>query len=115
MGMYRTSRPIIVDARQCKKTETIATDLGFINLKQGEWIIRGEGGECYIVDDAFFQRTFISVQERPQTLETKGSDCQGRAKRSKRSLFQNLPLPSFHPFQGRRTCRALPRRKDPDS
>jgi hypothetical protein len=63
MGMYRTLRPIIVDAVQCNEPKTIATDLGFINAKRGEWIISGEGGECYIVDNAFFQRTFVSLQK----------------------------------------------------
>ncbi len=63
MGMYRTSRPMIVDALQCTEAKTVATDLGFINAKCGEWIICGEGGECYIVDDGFFQRTFVSLQD----------------------------------------------------
>jgi hypothetical protein len=49
MGMYRTLRPMIVDAVQCEEPRTIATDLGFINAKRGEWVICGEGGECYIV------------------------------------------------------------------
>ena len=66
MGMYRTSTPMIVDAVQCAEAKTIATDLGFINVKRGEWIICGEGGECYVADDAFFRRTFISLQNTSQ-------------------------------------------------
>jgi len=64
--MYRTLRPMIVDAVQCEEPRTIATDLGFVNAKRGEWLICGEGGECYIVDDAFFQRTFVSLQNNSQ-------------------------------------------------
>ena len=30
MGIYRTSRPMIVDALQCTEAKTIATDLDFI-------------------------------------------------------------------------------------
>lgn len=61
MGIYQIVRPVIVDAVQCTEAKTIATDLGFINVKPGEWVVCGEGGECYVVDDAFFRRTFISV------------------------------------------------------
>jgi hypothetical protein len=65
MGTFRTCRPLLVDATQCKERKTIATDLGFTDVKAGDWIIRGEGGECYVVDDAFFQRTFTSIQIYP--------------------------------------------------
>ena len=61
---------MVVDAVQCTSTKTIATDLGFINVTPGEWVVRGEGGECYVVEDAFFRSTFISINERlalPQT------------------------------------------------
>jgi len=61
MGTYRTSRPLLVEAVQSAEAKTIATDLGFVNVRQGEWVIRGERGECYIVDDAFFRRTFVPV------------------------------------------------------
>lgn len=66
MGRYLISRSVIVDAIQCTESKTIAADLGFINVKQGEWVICGEGGETYIVDDIFFQRTFVSIQENAQ-------------------------------------------------
>jgi hypothetical protein len=55
---------MIVDAVQCALTKTIATDLGFVNVKRGDWVVCGEGGECYVVEDAFFRRTFISIDER---------------------------------------------------
>jgi hypothetical protein len=55
---------MIVDAVQCASTKTIATDLGFINVKREDWVVCGEGGECYVVEDAFFRSTFISINER---------------------------------------------------
>lgn len=61
MSAYRVARPVIVDAVQCAEAKTIVTDLGFVNVQQGEWIVSGEAGECYVVDDAFFRRTFISL------------------------------------------------------
>ena len=51
----------MVDANQSKAETTIASDNGFRHVKRGEWIIRGENGECYVVDDLFFQRTFAPV------------------------------------------------------
>jgi hypothetical protein len=55
----------LVDATQATESSTIATDLGFVNVKRGDWVVRGEDGECYVVDDAFFQRTFVSIQKYP--------------------------------------------------
>ncbi|MBV8672895.1 MAG: hypothetical protein JOZ33_05630 [Acidobacteriaceae bacterium] len=62
MGTFRTCRPLLVDATQCEEDHTITTDLGFRHVKRGDWVIRGEDGECYVVDDAFFQRTFTPLQ-----------------------------------------------------
>ena len=65
MSAFRTRRPLLVDAQQCTETKTIATDLGTCNVQRGDWIIRGEDGECYVVADAFFQRTFLPIQTYP--------------------------------------------------
>ncbi len=62
MSAFRTLRPLVVDANQCKSDLTIAADNGFRHVKRGEWIIRGENGECYVVDDQFFQRTFAPTE-----------------------------------------------------
>jgi hypothetical protein len=58
MQTFHSYRSINVEARQCAKAETVATDLGFINMRSGDWLIHGEDGESYVVDDAFFKRTF---------------------------------------------------------
>ena len=58
MSVFKTYRPLIVDANQCKSETTIAADNGFRHVRRGEWIIRGENGECYVVDNTFFERTF---------------------------------------------------------
>jgi hypothetical protein len=65
MSTFRTCRPLLVDATQCKEDQTITTDFGFRHAKRGDWVVRGEDGECYIVDDAFFQRTFRPLQSYP--------------------------------------------------
>jgi hypothetical protein len=63
MGLFRIFRPITVEAKQCTRAETIATDIGFTNVNAGDWVIRGEGGESYILNNDFFQRTFTQVEE----------------------------------------------------
>jgi hypothetical protein len=51
---------------------TIQTDGGVRRVDRGDWIVRGEGGECYVVDDAFFQRTFTPDGGTDVQLETEG-------------------------------------------
>jgi hypothetical protein len=67
MSTFRTLRPLLVDATQCEHSKTIAT--GFCNVSKGDWVVKGENGETYVVDDAFFQRTFTPFQTYPRKLE----------------------------------------------
>jgi hypothetical protein len=53
---------------------TVVTDLGERVVHAGDWIISGEDNERYIVDDAFFQRTFRPL-EWMQTTEGKEYGC----------------------------------------
>ena len=67
MNKYRTQRPLLVEATQCSKEMTLKTDAGERQIKPGDWIIRGEDNESYVVDAAFFQRTFEPIEwERTQ-------------------------------------------------
>jgi hypothetical protein len=69
MGLFRTHRPLLVDAEQCKMPKTIQTDEGPRHVHRGDWVVRGEGGELYVVDDAFFQRTFTPDERNRSPLE----------------------------------------------
>ena len=77
MGSFRSCRPLLIDATQCKEDQTITTDLGFRHARRGDWVVRGEDGECYILDDAFFQRTFTPFQTYPweTTEESRHYGC----------------------------------------
>jgi len=83
MGLFRIFRPITVDARQCTRAETIATDLGFINVKPGDWVIRGEDGESYILNNDFFKRTFAPAEERQLNRKSPGEPDPAHAAGSK--------------------------------
>jgi hypothetical protein len=72
MSTFRTLRPLLVDATQCEHPETIATQTGFRSVSKGDWIVNGENGETYVVDNAFLQRTFTPLQTsscKPKTEE----------------------------------------------
>jgi hypothetical protein len=75
MSAFRTCRPLLVDANQCQHPGTIATDTGSRHVERGDWIIRGENGETYVVDDAFFQRTFLPFQTYPWETVEEGRPC----------------------------------------
>jgi hypothetical protein len=66
MDTYRTQRPLLVKATQCTQSGSAATDLlGKRQVRPGDWIIEGENQERYVVDDAFFQRTFAPIPWEP--------------------------------------------------
>ena len=69
MNTFRTRRPLLVNATQCLHPTLILTDSGQRKAYPGDWIIEGEDHERYIVDNAFFQRTFTPLQAHPGQLE----------------------------------------------
>jgi hypothetical protein len=78
MSTFRTLRPLLVDATQCEHPETIATHTGLRSVSKGDWIVNGENGETYVVDNAFFQRTFTPLQTsswKPKTEEGRHYGC----------------------------------------
>jgi hypothetical protein len=66
MQTFRTRRPLLVNATQCSHTTVILTDVGQRKAFPGDWIIEGENRERYIVDNAFFQRTFSPIPWQAQ-------------------------------------------------
>jgi len=65
MNTFRTRRPLLVNATQCTSASMIVTDHGKRNIRPGDWIIEGENHERYVVDDAFFHRTFAPLPWEP--------------------------------------------------
>lgn len=72
MSLFRTHRPLLVNANQCSMPMTIQTDQGLRQVRRGDRIVRGEGGECYVVDDGFFQRTFTPDPSAHAPFESEG-------------------------------------------
>ena len=65
MNTFRTRRPLLVNATQCRQSTSILTDSGQRKAFPGDWIIEGENHERYIVDNTFFQRTFAPIAWQP--------------------------------------------------
>ena len=65
MKTFRTRRPLLVKAEQCRHSTVIFTDAGERKVLPGDWIIQGENHECYVVDNTFFQRTFAPIPWEP--------------------------------------------------
>jgi hypothetical protein len=65
MNTFRTRRPLLVKATQCTQSASIITDLGVCHVRPGDWSIEGDNCEHYVVDDAFFQRTFVPISWEP--------------------------------------------------
>lgn len=92
MSAFRTCRPLLVDATQCKERKTIATDLGFRDVKAGDWIIRGKAENAMSLTMLFFNARLLrskhtrgSTATRVATTDVKLS-MQGYAMRvSKRN------------------------------
>ena len=51
---------------------TIQTVEGSRQVRRGDWIVRVEGGETYVVDDGFFHRTFTRDVDTDAHLESEG-------------------------------------------
>jgi hypothetical protein len=102
---------MVVDALQVTQSKTIATDLGFINVKPGEWVVCGEGGETYIVDDGYFQRTFVPAREAPDASIPEYRDAQRVAPTGRAAMLFAASRPCFSRNRIREAIRLARRHK----
>jgi hypothetical protein len=70
MTVFRTVRPLLVDATQAEQSTTVCTRTGVYTVAKGDWIVTGENGETYLVDNPFFQRTFMRLETDPWQQQT---------------------------------------------
>ncbi len=67
--VYRSIKPILVDAVQVKETATVPTPGGVLELKAGDWLIRDSQGNLSRCNDIDFKctyeilRTSISLED----------------------------------------------------
>jgi len=59
--LYRTIKPLIVDAVQVKEPGEVRTQDGVLHVKTGEWLVRDPQGNLVRCDDANFKCTYESL------------------------------------------------------
>jgi hypothetical protein len=59
--IYRTIKPLLVDAIQVKEPEDIRTEAGILHVKPGDWLIRDAHGNLTRCNDINFKCSYEPV------------------------------------------------------
>jgi len=59
--LYRTVKPLLVDAIQVKEAGEVRTKEGVLRVKAGDWLVRDAQGNLVRCDDINFKCTYESV------------------------------------------------------
>jgi hypothetical protein len=59
--LYRTIKPLIVDAIQVEESREIRTKDGLLHVKAGEWLVRDPQENLVRCDDINFKCTYESL------------------------------------------------------
>jgi hypothetical protein len=75
--LYRTIKPLVVDAIQANQPTAVRTAYGgTLRVKPGEWIVRDAEGGVFRCDDSTFKCTYESLDDRPlEQVEGKPYGC----------------------------------------
>jgi hypothetical protein len=60
--LYRTIKPLIVDATQVTEPAEVKTESGVLRLKAGDWLVRDPQGNVTRCDNVDFQCTYASLK-----------------------------------------------------
>ena len=72
--LYRTIRPLLVEAVRVDEPTGIDTRQGKVHLDRGEWLARESGTTLFSCDASYFARTFEQIDFRNLS-----DDCDGKA------------------------------------
>ena len=74
--IYRTIKPLLVDAIQVKESSDVRTAGGTLHMKAGDWLIREGQGNLIRCDDINFKCSYELLDHRndPETL-MEGKPC----------------------------------------
>ena len=59
--LYRSIKPLLVDAIQVREAVEVPTEGGILRAKPGDWLVRDADGNLTRCDDANFKCTFESL------------------------------------------------------
>ncbi len=66
--LYRSIKPLVVDAVQVEEETEVRTEAGVLHVDRGDWLIRDSQGNIMICDDTTFKCTYDRLSGW-QTLE----------------------------------------------
>jgi hypothetical protein len=74
--LYRTARPMVVEAVRIEEALDVETPDGHVHVEPGEWLVRGDNDALFTCDPAYFARTFERL-ESPKSLSDldEGKPC----------------------------------------
>jgi hypothetical protein len=74
--IYRTVKPLLVDAMQMKEPAEVKTNGGLLHVKAGDWLIRDAQGNLIRCDDLNFKCSYKLQDSRsdPEYL-SEGRPC----------------------------------------
>jgi hypothetical protein len=74
--IYRSIKPLLIDAIQVKEPADVATERGTLHVEPGEWLIRDQQGNITRCDDINFKCSYELFQERGSLdYLTEGKPC----------------------------------------
>jgi len=74
--LYRTARPMVVEAINVEEAMDIDTPDGRVHLEPGEWLVRGDSNLLFTCDASYFARTFEPVDSAKRLAEfEEGKPC----------------------------------------
>jgi hypothetical protein len=56
--LYRTIKPLLVDAIQVNENLDVPTESGLVRVKPGDWLLRDTNGNLSRCDDISFKSTY---------------------------------------------------------
>ena len=76
--VYRSIKPILVDAVQIKESSNVPTPGGLLHLEAGDWLVRDPQGNVARVNDIDFKCTYEALKTSvpvEQLHESKPCGC----------------------------------------
>jgi len=73
--VYRTIRPLVVEAVRVEEPMEVDTPQGRVHVKRGEWLVRESGSTPFSCDASYFARTFEQIDSRKVSDDYDGKPC----------------------------------------
>jgi hypothetical protein len=73
--IYRSIKPLIVEAVRVKAPMCVATENGEARVDRGDWLIRNGNGSVFVLSDPEFQCTFEKLESYEAIGDRDGKPC----------------------------------------